>query len=162
MDNTLYKELNEQVRKELYSAYLYMSMASYFDSLKLKGFAHWMKVQAEEESSHAMKIYDYLNSRGERVIFESIDKPPSDFKSPVDVFEKTLEHEKKVTKSIGNLFNLSKEKNDSDAGSFLQWFVNEQVEEERNVLTILEKLKEIRGNEQLILMLDKELGSREE
>ncbi|HPP30420.1 MAG TPA: ferritin, partial [bacterium] len=96
MDNTLYKELNEQVRKELYSAYLYMSMASYFDSLKLKGFAHWMKVQAEEESSHAMKIYDYLNSRGERVIFESIDKPPSDFKSPVDVFEKTLEHEKKV------------------------------------------------------------------
>jgi len=162
MDNTLYKELNEQVRKELYSAYLYMSMAPYFDSLKLKGFAHWMKVQAEEESSHAMKIYDYLNSRGERVIFESIDKPPSDFKSPVDVFEKTLEHEKKVTKSIGNLFNLSKEKNDSDAGSFLQWFVNEQVEEERNVLTILEKLKEIRGNEQLILMLDKELGSREE
>lgn len=162
MDNTLYKELNEQVRKELYSAYLYMSMASYFDSLKLKGFAHWMKVQAEEESSHAMKIYDYLNSRGERVIFESIDKPPSDFKSPVDVFEKTLEHEKKVTKSIGNLFNLSKEKNDSDAGSFLQWFVNEQVEEERNVLTILEKLKEIRGNEQLILMLDRESGRREE
>ncbi|MCX8082882.1 MAG: ferritin [bacterium] len=162
MDKILYKELNEQVIKELYSAYLYLSMASYFNSLHLEGFAHWMKLQAKEEIGHAMRIYDYLNENGERVIFEAIDKPPFDFKSPVDVFEKTFEHEKKVTKSIENIYKVAREKNDYAAEVFLQWFINEQVEEEKQALTILEKLKKAEGNEQLILMIDKELGEREE
>lgn len=161
MDEILYKELNTQVVKELYSAYLYLSMASYFDAIGLKGFAHWMKVQAKEEVSHAMKIYDYLNNRTEKVMFEAIEKPPSDFKSPMGVFEKTLEHEKKVTKSIENLYRIAKEKSDYDAEMFLQWFIKEQDEEEEQALKILEKLKNIKDEEQQIVILDKELGKRE-
>jgi ferritin len=161
MDKKLYEELNNQIKKELYSAYLYLSMASYFDFLNLEGFAHWMKVQAKEEFGHAMRIYEFLNDRGERVIFDEIEKPPSDFTSPIDVFEKTLEHEKKVTKSIENLYSLAKEKNDYSAEIMLQWFITEQVEEEKNASVILEKLKKIEGKEHLLMYFDKELGKRE-
>ncbi|MCM8777072.1 MAG: ferritin [Candidatus Omnitrophica bacterium] len=161
MEKQLYKELNKQVIKELYSAYLYMSMASFFDSINLKGFAHWMKVQAEEESQHAMKIYDYINERGERVIFELIEKPPYEFTSPLDIFEKTLEHEKKVTKSIEGLVNLAKEKNDKNAEDFLQWFVKEQEEEEENALSVLEKLKSIGNEKHMLIEMDIEMGKRE-
>lgn len=162
MDRELYRKLNEQINKELYSAYLYLSMASYFDSILLEGFAHWMKVQAKEEFGHAMKIYEFLNDRGERVIFESIDKPPSDFSSPVDVFEKTFEHEKKVTESIENLYKLAKEKNDYATEVMLQWFITEQIEEEKQAQEILEKLKKIEGRDYLLIMMDKELSKRGE
>ncbi|MCM8771577.1 MAG: ferritin [Candidatus Omnitrophica bacterium] len=162
MDRELYRKLNEQINKELYSAYLYLSMASYFDSILLEGFAHWMKVQAKEEFGHAMRIYEFLNDRGERVIFESIDKPPSDFSSPVDVFEKTFEHEKKVTESIENLYKLAKEKNDYATEVMLQWFITEQIEEEKQAQEILEKLKKIEGRDYLLIMMDKELSKRGE
>jgi ferritin len=162
MDKKLYEELNNQIKKELYSAYLYLSMASYFDFLNLEGFAHWMKVQAKEEFGHAMRIYEFLNDRGERVIFDEIEKPPNDFTSVVDVFEKTLEHEKKITKSIENLYSLAKEKNDYSTEIMLQWFITEQVEEEKNASVILEKLKKIEGKEHLLMYFDKELGKREE
>ncbi|MCM8785912.1 MAG: ferritin [Candidatus Omnitrophica bacterium] len=162
MDRELYEELNAQVNRELFSAYLYLSMASFFDSIGLEGFATWMKVQAKEEFGHAMRIYDYLNDRGERVIFEKIEKPENNFKSVVDVFEKTLEHEKKITKNIEDLYSLAKEKNDYQSEVFLHWFINEQVEEEKQASRILEKLKKIEGKEHLILMFDKEMGKRGE
>ncbi|MGC8976865.1 MAG: ferritin [Candidatus Ratteibacteria bacterium] len=162
MDKELLKELNLQIRKELYSAYLYLSMASYLDYINLEGFSHWMKVQAKEEFGHAMRIYEFLNDRGERVIFEEIEKPPSDFSSPLDVFEKILEHEKEVTKSIENLYKLAKEKNDYSSEIMLQWFINEQVEEEKQASVILEKIKKIEDKPHLILMIDKELAKRGE
>ncbi|MCS7181289.1 MAG: ferritin [bacterium] len=162
MDKELYKELNEQIRKELYSAYLYLSMASYFDSINLEGFAHWMKLQAKEEFGHAMKIYDFLNDKGERVILESIEKPISEFSSPIEVFEKTLEHEKKVTKSIENLFKLAKEKKDYATEIMLQWFISEQVEEEKQASIILEKLKKIEDKDYLLFYFDKEMAKRGE
>ncbi|MGB9676999.1 MAG: ferritin [Candidatus Ratteibacteria bacterium] len=162
MDKELLKELNLQIKKELYSAYLYLSMASYFDYINLEGFSHWMKVQAKEEFGHAMRIYEFLNDRGERVIFEEIEKPPSDFSSPLDVFEKTLNHEKEITKSIENLYKLAKEKNDYSSEIMLQWFINEQVEEEKQASVILEKIKKIEDKPHLILMIDKELAKRGE
>ncbi|HOM27436.1 MAG TPA: ferritin [bacterium] len=162
MDKKLLEELNLQIKKELYSAYLYLSMASYFDYINLEGFATWMKVQAKEEFGHAMRIYDFLNDRGEKVILEGIEKPPSDFSSPKDVFEKTLKHEKEVTKSIENLYKLAKEKNDYSTEIMLQWFITEQVEEEKQANIILEKLKKIEDKPHLILMLDKELSKRGE
>lgn len=162
MDKKLYEELNNQIKKELYSAYLYLSMASYFDSINLEGFAHWMKIQAKEEFGHAMKIYEFMNDRGERVIFQEIEKPPSEFTSPVEVFEKILQHEKKITQNIENLYSLAKEKNDYSAEIMLQWFITEQVEEEKNASVILEKLKKIGGKDYLLMYLDKELGNREE
>jgi len=162
VDKKLYEELNNQIKKELYSAYLYLSMASYFDSINLEGFAHWMKIQAKEEFGHAMKIYEFMNDRGERVIFQEIEKPPSEFTSPVEVFEKILQHEKKITQNIENLYSLAKEKNDYSAEIMLQWFITEQVEEEKNASVILEKLKKIGGKDYLLMYLDKELGNREE
>ena len=136
-------------------------MASYFDSIGLEGFAKWMKVQAKEEFGHAMRIYDFLIDLGEKVTFDKIEKPEDNFKSVIDVFEKTLEHEKKITKNIENLYSLAKEKNDYQAEVFLHWFINEQVEEEKQAKIIIEKLKKIEGREYLILMFDKEMGKRE-
>lgn len=161
MDKKLAEAINEQIKNELYSAYLYLSMAAYFDSENLEGFAHWMKVQAKEEVEHAMKFYGFLNDRGERVILEAIEKPPSNFSSPVDVFEKTLKHEKKVTALIEKLYDLAEKVKDKAAVILLQWFITEQVEEEKNASSIVEKLKMIEGKKHLVLMIDKELMKRE-
>jgi ferritin len=161
MDKKLYELLNQQIKSELYSAYLYLSMASYCDSVNLEGFAKWMKVQAKEEVGHAMKIYEFLNDRNERVILEGIEKPPSDFSSPVDIFSKTLEHEKKVTAMIEKIFEAAKEVGDSASMIFLQWFINEQVEEEKQAGKILEKLKMIEKSPAGLLFIDNELGKRE-
>jgi len=161
MDKKLYELLNQQIKSELYSAYLYLSMASYCDSVNLEGFAKWMKVQAKEEVGHAMKIYEFLNDRNERVILEGIEKPPSDFSSPVDIFSKTLEHEKKVTAMIEKIFEAAKDAGDSAGVVFLQWFINEQVEEEKQAGRILEKLKMIEKSPAGLLFIDNELGKRE-
>lgn len=161
MDKKLVEAINEQIKNELYSAYLYLSMAAYFDSENLEGFAHWMKVQAKEEVEHAMKFYGFLNDRGERVILEAIEKPPSNFSSPVDVFEKTLKHEKKVTALIGKLYDLAEKVKDKAAVILLQWFITEQVEEEKNASSILEKLKMIGNKPQGILMVDGHMAKRE-
>ncbi len=160
MDKKLEKAINEQITKEYFSSYLYLAMAAYFESKNLPGCSNWMKMQAEEEMFHASKFFDYLNDRGSRVILEAIDKPKSVFKSVRDAFEYTLAHEKKVTDSINNLYKIAQEVNDNASTMFLQWFITEQVEEEKNVSDILAKLDFIKEDSMGILMLDKELSVR--
>ena len=159
MNKKMLKALNTQINKEMYSAYLYLGMAGYFESNNLKGFASWMKVQAQEEMIHAMKIYDYIVDRGDKIQLLTIDAPVCNCKSPLDVFEAAYKHEQKVTKMIHDLVDLADEVNDFATKVFLQWFVTEQVEEESSASEIFEKLKMI-GDTPAILFLDNELGMR--
>jgi len=152
--------LNEQINAESYSAYLYLSMAAYFENLGLSGFAHWMKVQYQEESAHAIKFFTYVTERGGRVSLKAIDQVPVEFNGIVDVFEKTLAHENHVTELINNLMNVAISASDYASQSFFKWFVDEQVEEEANVEKILATLKLINGQGNGIFMMDRELGQR--
>ncbi|HOJ30668.1 MAG TPA: ferritin [bacterium] len=161
MEKNLQKAMNEQIRNELYSAYLYLSMAAYCESKNLSGIAHWLKVQAKEEVSHAMKFFEFMVDVGAEITLLAIDQPPTDFASVTEIFEKTLEHEKKVTAMINNLVSLAQKAGDNPAMIMLQWFVNEQVEEEKNASQILETLKMIKEQGPAIVMLDRELGKRE-
>lgn len=153
------KAINRQLNRELYSAYLYLAMAAYFDSINLKGFANWMRVQAQEEVMHAMKFYNYLFERGGRAIMQDIEAPPSEWKSPLAVFEHTYEHEQKVTGLINDLVNMSMSEKDHATYNFLQWFVSEQVEEESSADEVVQKLKLV-GDGGGLFMLDRELGQR--
>lgn len=153
--------LNEQVNAEMYSAYLYLSMNAFFEDQNLGGFANWMYIQAQEEMTHAMKIYRYINDRGGRVTLKAIEAPKKDWDSPVQVMEEVYEHEQKVTSLIHNLVNLAREEKDHGTDNMLQWFVAEQVEEETNADEILQQLKLIGGKGQGILMLDRELQQRQ-
>jgi len=152
--------INEQIKNELYSGYLYLSMSSYFEASNLPGFAHWMRVQAEEEQAHAMKFFDFVNDRGGRVVLQAIDQPPVEFKSPLAVFEQTLEHEKKVTGLINKLYELALKENDYPTQVMLQWFIDEQVEEEKNATQIVETLKMTGETGQALIMLDHALAKR--
>ena len=154
------KALNKQINAELYSAYLYLSMVAYFESVNLPGFANWMKVQTQEELVHAMKIYDFVNERGGRVVLKAIEAPPTEWDSPLDAFEATYKHEQKVTGLINNLVNLAIEEKDHATNSFLQWFVNEQVEEESSVDKVAQKLKMVEKAPGGLFMIDSELGQR--
>lgn len=160
MDKRLETAINEQITKEFYSSNLYLSMAAYFEKKSLSGFSHWMRMQAQEENLHGMKLFDYLCERGCDIVLEAIDKPPVAFKSIEDVFQKTLAHEKTVTASINKLYSLARDVNDNAALGFLQWFVDEQVEEEKNAGDILGKLKYVNNQPAGILFLDKELSAR--
>ena len=152
--------LNKQINGEIYSAYLYLSMSAYSEYSGLKGVANWFMVQYKEEMEHAMKIYSYINNQGGQVKLMAVDQPPTEFESPLDMFEKTLKHEKSVTKRINDLVNLAIEEKDHATQIFLQWFVTEQVEEEANDSDIISKLK-FTGNEgNALLMIDKELATR--
>jgi len=153
-------KLNYQINRELYSAYLYLSMASYADSEGLSGFANWFKIQAKEEEYHAEKMYNYVNQQGRRVVLEAIEQPQTDFTSIVGLFEQTLKHEKVVTSLINGLVKLAREENDYATESFLQWYVTEQVEEEANPTDMIQKLKFIGKDGRGLLMLDKELATR--
>jgi ferritin len=161
MDKKLIDLYQDQIKNEYYSAYLYLSMASYFESTTLDGFAHWMKAQAKEEQTHGDKMYGFLQDRGVRVILQAIPQPPSDFSSPADVFEKTLAHEKHVTSLIHAIADQSDKSNDHPSKVFIQWFVTEQVEEEKNASKILDTLKKIPANSAGIFQLDHQLGKRE-
>lgn len=152
--------LNDQFNAELYSAYLYLSMAAYFEDANLPGFANWMKVQVEEEQFHASKFYSYINERGGKVVLAQIDAPPADWKSTLSVFETTLAHEQKVTGLINDLVFLARDERDNAAEIFLQWFVHEQVEEEDNVGTLLGQLKLVKDNPHALFMIDRELAQR--
>ena len=154
------KAFNEQLNAELYSAYLYYSMAAYFESINLAGFANWMMTQFQEEQFHASKFYRYINERGGRVLLTAIESPPTEWDSPLAAFEATLAHEQKVTGLINGLADMAMEQKDHASMSFLQWFVDEQVEEESSVNTVLGQLKIIKGSPQALLMLDKELSQR--
>ncbi|MEA1971664.1 MAG: ferritin [Thermodesulfobacteriota bacterium] len=160
LSNNMLNALNKQINKEIYSAYLYMSMSAYSQYTGLKGFANWFMVQYNEEMEHAMKIYTYINDQGEQVKLMAIDEPPAEFESPLDMFEKTLDHEKFITKSINELADLATEEKDHATGIFLQWFVTEQIEEEGNDNDIINQLKLIGDNGNGLIMLDRELGGR--
>jgi len=152
--------LNRQVNAEFYSAYLYLSMEAYFVSVNLPGFANWMRAQIQEEAMHAMKIYDFVNERGGRVLLKSIEQPPTEWESPLAAFEAAYKHEQKVTGLINDLVNLAIEEKDHASNAFLQWFVNEQVEEEASVNEVAQKLKKINNAPAGQFLIDRELGQR--
>lgn len=152
--------LNKQVNAELYSAYLYLSMSAYFESINLNGFANWMRVQAEEEYGHAMRFYNYISDRGGRVKLFAIDEPPSEWSSPLDVFEAVYNHEVKVTSLINELVDLALAEKDHLTYNMLQWFVSEQVEEESSADDIVQKLRMAGNDSSALLMMDKELSLR--
>lgn len=162
ISKNLEKEINEQVQAEFYSSYLYLSMAAYFDDLNLAGFAHWMKIQAQEELYHGMKFFDYLLERGGRAELMEIEQPPKQWDSPLAVFENAYEHEQLVTGRINKLMDLAIEESDHASVSMLNWFVDEQVEEEASADEIVQKLKLMKDSPGAVYMLDKELGSRPE
>ncbi len=157
---TIEQRLNDQLNAELYSAYLYLSMAAYFESAELDGFANWMRVQEQEEKMHAMKFFDFILSRGGRVTLRAIDGPPTEWQSASDAFENVSSHEQKVTGLINALASAAVAESDHATNTFLQWFVNEQVEEEESANRILRNLKLIGNDGTGLLMLDRELAQR--
>ncbi len=154
------KALNEQMNKEMYSAYLYMDMSAHCTYSGLGGFANWFMVQYQEEMSHAMKIYDYINEQGGKVVLNSIEKPPGNFGTPLEMFEATLKHEQFITESIHGLVELAYEEKDYATQIFLQWFVTEQIEEEANDNELIAKLRLVGDEGNGLFMIDKELESR--
>ena len=153
--------LNKQVNTEFYSSYLYLSMAADFEAKTLEGFASWMQIQAQEEWSHGMKIYNYILEKGGKVKLEAIEAPQTSWKTAVEVFDATFKHEQHVTGLINDLATLAIEERDHATGIFLQWFVSEQVEEESTASGILDKLKMIGDNPQGLFMMDSNLASRQ-
>lgn len=160
MNESMEKALNEQVNAEFYSSYLYLGMESYFQSLSLDGFAAWMRAQVQEEMFHGMKIYDYIHERGGRVVLDAIDKPEQIWPSPLACFEQVLAHEQKVTALINNLMDVAIDNRDHAAKVFLDWFVEEQVEEEASVGAIVDKLRLIGDDSSGLFFLDAELAKR--
>ena len=152
--------LNKQLNNEIYSAYLYLSMSAHSTFIGLKGFANWFMVQYQEEMVHAMKIYDYVNNQGGQVKLMAIAQPPTEFGTPLDMFEKTLEHEKFITKYINDLVNLAIEEKDHATNIFLQWYITEQIEEEANDNEIISKLKLVGNEGNGLFMIDQELAAR--
>jgi len=152
--------LNAQLNAELYSSYLYLSMNAYFKSVNLDGFANWMHYQAQEELEHSLKFYDFIIQRGGKVQLQQIAAPPTEWNSPLAVFEATLEHEQKVTGLINNLVDVAHEERDHATSIFLQWFVSEQVEEEESVGGVLEQLKLMGDAKGALFMIDRELAKR--
>jgi ferritin len=160
LTNEMINALNEHMNKEMYSAYLYMSMSSWCEKQGLKGFANWYMVQYHEEMFHAMKLYGYILRQGGTIKMLSIDEPADQWKSALDIFEKTLEHEQMVTGRINDLMEMAIAGKDHATRIFLQWYVAEQVEEEENDNDIIAQLKLIGDNPQALLMLDRELAQR--
>ncbi|MDA3792605.1 MAG: ferritin [Elusimicrobia bacterium] len=157
IDKRLQDAINRQINRELWSAYLYLSMASYFDFKELGGFAAWMKEQAEEETAHAERLYDYLIDCGVRATMQDLETPPAEWGSPLEVFKETLKHEKKVTALIDNLMDIARDLDDKKTVAMLEWFVKEQEEEEESVEKVIKKIKNA-GDD--ITRLDNELGER--
>lgn len=160
ISKTLEKAINKQINKELYSEYLYVAMQAWFADQNLDGFANWMAVQGQEEHFHAMKFFNYLIERGGRVELLAIEKPPKDFTKPLKAFQMALEHEQFITKSINELMDLAIKESDHAAKSFLQWYVDEQVEEEASADRIVHRLEMVKDNPQGLFMMDNELGQR--
>jgi len=160
MQKKMLKTLNGQINAEMYSSYLYLAMEAYFQSVSLKGFAAWMRAQAQEELMHAMKFYDFTNERGGKVTLEAIAKPETAWTSPLAVFEAVLKHEQHVTSLVNDLVDLAISEKDHATNNFLQWFVSEQVEEEASASEIVEKLRLIKDNTSGLFMMDAELGKR--
>ncbi len=160
LSEKMQEALNDQLNAEWYSSYLYVAMAAYLEATGLKGFANWMRVQAKEEWAHGEIFYNQINSRRGRVLLQPIAGPPTEWKSPQHAFEHVLEHEQMVTGRINALVSQALAESDHATNSFLQWFVDEQVEEEENADQILQQLKLIGDNPHALLMLDRELAAR--
>jgi ferritin len=160
MNTKIQDAFNGQINAEIYSSYLYLSMSAYFESQNLAGMATWMRIQAQEELTHAMKFFGFVNEREGRVLLTQVEGPETEWTSPLDVFENALAHEQKVTGLINNLVDLSLAEKDHASNIFLQWFVTEQVEEEATASSIVDKLKLIGDNPVALYMLDGELGQR--
>jgi ferritin len=160
LSKKMQQKLNEQIRNEFHAAYLYLSMAAWFEASNLPGFSGWMRAQAGEERIHAMRLFDHLLDRNATVKLQSIPEPPGSWKSPLAVFEQALEHERKVTASINELYATAMQEQDFASRVFLDWFVNEQVEEEKNAQLIVEQLRMVGTDRAGLLMLDREYGAR--
>ncbi|MDH3297649.1 MAG: ferritin [Gemmatimonadota bacterium] len=160
ISEALTREINEQIKFELYSAYMYLAMSADCSDRNLTGFAHWLTQQAEEEVAHAMRFYHFLLERGARVELMAIDQPPHQFGSPLEIMEKSLEHERFVTGRINGLYKLAVSEGDYPAQVLLQWFVTEQVEEESSIGEIVERMRMFGVEGPALLMLDTQLGSR--
>jgi len=161
LDEKVLNALNDQINMEMSSAYLYLAMAAALEDQNLPGFAQWMKLQYQEEVSHAMRLFDYVADRGGRIMLGAIDKPPVEFGSPTETFQKVLDHERKVTASIHKLYELAGEQKDYATQIQLQWFIDEQVEEEKTAEEILNQLKMVGAKPHLVFMLDRKLGERQ-
>ncbi len=161
MDKAVHDAINAQIKKEFDSAYIYLAMAAHFEDANLSGFASWMRLQAAEEKAHAMRLFDYLVERGARVVLKAIAEPPSEFGAPEGIFEMALEHERKVTASINEIYALAVEKNDYPTQVMLQWFIEEQVEEEDSAETAVRQLEMAGDNTAALLFLDRQFGERE-
>ena len=160
INNSVQTALNNQIKHEMYSSYLYLSMAAHFDAANLPGFAHWMKVQSREEYGHAMKFYEYVLAQSGKVTLQAIDQPPAQFGSPLTVFQAVLEHERQVTALIRDLYAVALKENDYATQGLLQWFINEQVEEEKNAAQIVETLKMVGESGPALFMVAAQLGQR--
>lgn len=153
--------LNGQITKEFYASQLYLAMSAHFEALNLKGFAHWMRVQSDEEREHALKIFDFILDRGGSVELGAVEQPPSEFGAPVEIFQASLAHERRVTGWINELYAAAAGEYDYASQVFLQWFIDEQVEEEANATEMIDRLSMAGDNKAALLMLDNEMKSRE-
>lgn len=160
LSQKLQDAINEQINSEFYSAHLYLSMAAYCDTLSLGGFSHWLKLQYSEELEHALKLFDFITDRGGRVVLQAIDQPPIEFESVTSVMQMALEHERKVTAMIDSLYELALDERDYSAHVLLEWFVDEQVEEEKSVAEVISHLEMVGDDGTGLLILDSRLGAR--
>ena len=161
LSQSIQDAINEQVKNEFYSAYFYLSMSAFFESKGLPGFAKWMRVQYDEEVVHALKLFDFITDRGGRPVLFGIEQPPGDFQTPLDVFQRALAHEQKVTALINNLYALALKENDYATQVLLQWFISEQVEEEKSATLIVDQLQLAGDSGSALLLLDRALGARQ-
>ena len=157
---TIQEALNKQINHEFYSSYFYLSVSAYFESLNLGGFSHWMRLQSQEEREHGMRLLDHLHDRNGQATFEAIAQPPIEFQSPAEAFQQALQHEDHVTQTINRFYELAVEEKDYAIQVELQWFISEQVEEEKQARQILDQLKMIGDQGTALYLLDKELGER--
>jgi ferritin len=154
--------INKQIQAEFYSAYIYLSMSAYFQTLNLPGIASWLRIQFEEEQDHALKLYDYVIERGGEVELLAIDKPKVSWESPLAAFQEVLKHEQHVTALIHGLYEVAVAEKDYATQVMLQWFIDEQVEEEANASQVVANLERVESRETAVLMLDYRMGKRED
>jgi ferritin len=162
LSDKLQNAINEQIKNELYSAYLYLAMSAHFESISLPGFAKWTRIQAKEETGHAMKFFDFVNDRGGHVELKAIDAPPSTFGEPLEIYKEILAHERKVTAMIYKLYEVALAEKDYPAQVLLQWYINEQVEEEKNACLIVDQLQMAEDRRGTLVNLDHHVGKRGE
>ena len=152
--------INQQINKELYSSYVYLSMAAYFEAKSLPGAAGWMRKQSEEETEHGMKLFEFMVDRGGRIQLQAIAQPPLEFSSPLAAFEEVLAHEQKVSKSIHDLYALAVQEADYPTQVMLHWFIDEQVEEEKNATAVVDQLRMVGDSPAALFMVDRQLAAR--